>query len=247
MSNRIFVVFPCYNEEEGLEKLLTRFVRIRKLSERDLQLVVVNDGSRDHTVAVARSFAGEIPMTIIDFPKNRGVAEVFNTAFARVLEQGDDNDIVVTIDSDNTMNPYVLIDILAALEHADVVIASRFVPGGGMVGAGWRAWLSHGAAWLMKLRVGLPGVSDYSIFYRGYRLAILSEVFRRHAGRPVEGAGFSCMANLLLRLHAAGARFAEVPLVLRYDLKESGSAVRIFRTIGGYLRLAFRREESTGR
>jgi len=151
------------------------------------------------------------------------------------------DDIIVTIDSDNTMNPYAMLDMFDKITTADVVIASRFVPGGRMIGAGYRAILSHIAVWLMRWRVGIPGISDYSIFYRAYRQDIIRKVFDHFHGKPVEGGGFSCMANLLIRIHmlVPNARFAEIPLVLRYDMKEGGSAVKLFRTTMGYLKMAF--------
>jgi dolichol-phosphate mannosyltransferase len=237
----VYVIFPCFNEEEGLEKLLARVKGVRKVSGLPINLVIVNDGSKDHTLMVAKSFADEMPMHIIDFPKNRGVAAVFNTAFAYVMDVAGDDDILVTIDSDNTMNPYIMLDMFDAIQQADVVIASRFVKGGRMVGAGYRALLSHVAAWLMNWKVGIPGISDYSVFYRAYRKATLKGVFEKYNGQPVEGRGFSCMANLLMRIHDYNpeTRFVEVPLVLRYDMKEGGSAVRIPQTILGYLKLAF--------
>ncbi|MBF0614619.1 MAG: glycosyltransferase family 2 protein [Magnetococcales bacterium] len=238
----IHVIFPCYNEEEGLEQLLHRFQRIIRLQHWDCRLVIINDGSRDHTRFVVQSFLDELPIHYIHFEKNRGVAEVFNTGFAHVLETATGpDDVVVTIDSDNTMNPYLIIDLIERIEDADVVIASRFRSGGGMIGAGYRAWLSHLASWLMRSRVGLIHVTDYSIFFRAYRIDLIRDLYRHFQGRPVAGKGFSCMANLLLRIPAVrpDARFAEVPLLLRYDQKKSPSSIRIFQTIMGYLNLAF--------
>jgi len=244
----IYVICPCYNEEEGLEKLLGRFCRVRHLLGIDIRLVVVDDGSTDHTTPVALSFANEIPLHLIRFDQNRGIAAAFNAAFDYVLSKASDSSAVVTIDSDNSMTPYVLLDMLKALADADVVIASRFCAGGRMVGAGYRAVLSHIASGLLRWRIGIPGVTDYSIFYRVYRSPVLRNVCSQFGGQPVAGQGFSCMANLLLRIHHClpVARFAEVPLVLRYDLKEGGSAINLPATIWGYLCLAFsRRAEGT--
>jgi dolichol-phosphate mannosyltransferase len=243
----VYIIFPCYNEEEGLEKLLMRVKNVEKISGRDFRLVIVNDGSSDHTISVAKAYSDILNIHIIDFPKNQGVATVFNTAFAHVLSQAGDDDIIVTIDSDNTMNPYTMLNMFDAMTSADVVIASRFAAGGKMVGAGYRALLSHVASWLMCWRVAIPNVKDYSIFFRSYRPRILRTVFTAFEGRPIEGAGFSCMANLLIRIHRCipDAVFREVPLTLRYDMKEGGSGIRMFKTIGGYLKIAFGQRERT--
>lgn len=237
----IHVILPCFNEEEGLEELLARFKRVVRISGRDFRFIVVNDGSSDHSREVAQSFAEELPLEVIDFHKNKGVTEVFNEAFSHVMRTGASGDLIITTDSDNTMNPYTMLDIIDELGTHDVVIASRFAKGGGMVGVGPRAILSHGASWLMKKRIGIPGVSDYSIFYRGYRFDTIKTLFDRLGDRPVAGKGFACMANFLIQIHRnlPETKFHEVPLVLNYYRKMGQSGIRIFRTIRGYLELAF--------
>jgi dolichol-phosphate mannosyltransferase len=240
-SNNVFVILPCYNEEESLERLLARFKRLCKISNRSFYFVVVNDGSTDHTLYVAQTFKKEMPIHIINFENNQGVATAFNTGFAYVIEKASDDDIIITIDSDNTMNPYVILDILEGMKKSDVVIASRFVKGGRMVGAGYRTILSYVASWLMRWRIGLPNVTDYSIFYRGYRAKIIRTTFNYYNGKPVAGKSFASMANLLIRMYRANQNllFTEVPLVLRYDLKEGGSSIKILQTIWGYLMISF--------
>ena len=110
-----------------------------------------------------------------------------------------------------------------------------------MVGAGYRAILSYVASWLMRWRVGIPNVTDYSIFYRGYRAKTIRTVFNCYNGKLVDGKGFAGMANLLIRINRANQNlfFSEVPLVLRYDLKEGGSSIKILQTIWGYLKMSF--------
>jgi dolichol-phosphate mannosyltransferase len=77
-------------------------------------------------------------------------------------------------------------------------------------------------------------IKDYSSGYRAYRTEALQRLLRR-SGRLVNESGFSCMMELLLNLRAAGARAAEVPLVLRYDLKRSESKMDVGHTIVRYL------------
>lgn len=241
-SGKVYIICPCYNEEEGLEKLLHRIYQVAKLKKWAYRLVIVNDGSQDHTRDVILSFVDDMPIDFIDFQENQGISKVFNTAFSHVLQHSvSDQDLVVTIDSDNTMNPYLLLDLVARIRDVDVVIASRFIPGGRMVGAGYRALLSYAASWLMRYRVGLPNVTDYSIFLRAYRVTVVREYFRTYGENPMVGRGFSSMAGMLMQLYKMNPaiRMAEVPLVLRYDEKKSKSSIRIFQTILGYLKLAF--------
>lgn len=234
----IFILLPAYNEEEGLEKLLTRISRIMNAYGKPYRLIIVNDGSVDHTVEVIQSF-NELPITLVNFEKNKGIRDVFRTGFRMVCEQASDDEVCVTLDSDNTQNPYTILDVLRKLDEGyDVVIASRFEPGGKMVGAPMlRRFLSVGVAWLLRTIFALPNVKDYSTFFRGYRVGIVRKGVARFEDDLIAGHGFSAMANMLIKLGEVTDKFAEVPLVLRYDLKEGGSGMRIFRTIWGYVRI----------
>jgi dolichol-phosphate mannosyltransferase len=233
----VYLLLPAYNEEEGLEKLLDRVKRVGSAYRLDLRLIVVDDGSTDHTEVVIRSFLDTLPIEIAAFPSNRGVAEVFRLGFHRVLEVARDDDYCITMDSDNTQNPYYILDLLAALDAgAEIAIASRFVPGGGMRRAPWfRTLLSYGVAHLLRAFVGLPGVRDYSTFFRGFRVGLLRKVFARHGEATIQGHGFACMARFLIIAGELATAIREVPLILRYDLKEGGSGMRIWRTMRGYV------------
>lgn len=237
-SRRLFILLPAYNEEEGIEKLLSRIDRICQSYAIGAQLIIVNDGSNDRTRAVIRSFSS-VPITLIDFPINRGIAAVFDAGFKWLLTHGEDEDFCVTFDADNTHNPYVILDILdKLLDGYDIVIASRFQSGGGVVGLPlFRRVMSNVVAVLLQRFVGLQNVRDYSTFYRGYRNGLIRKGYESFGDRLIEGQGFSAMAALLVKLGHLTDRIAEVPLRIRYDLKEGGSGLPILRTIRGYLRL----------
>src|SRR5262249_52265369 len=109
--------------------------------------------------------------------------------------------------------------------------------GGGMVKAPFvRCVLSLGVAWLLRHAIAIEGIKDYSTFYRGYRVKLLKRGFAIYGDDLIRGEGFSGMADMLIKLCGlASNRGGEVPLVLRYDLKEGGSGMRILRTIRGYI------------
>tara|TARA_Y100001960_G_C14540453_1_gene760606 strand:- start:38 stop:790 length:753 start_codon:yes stop_codon:yes gene_type:complete len=236
-SAKTFILLPAFNEEEGIEKLLERLIRITRTFLKEYRIIIVNDGSSDHTLDVIECFRENLNIEIISFNKNRGIVDVFRQGFQKVCEEGDDGDICITMDSDNTQNPYVINDILEKMNDGyDIVIASRFVEGGKVVGAPWfRNLLSNGVAFLMRRIAAVPGVTDYSTFYRGIRVGLLRRGFERYGDELISGHGFSGMANLLVRLCPFAIRTGEVPFILRYDLKEGGTGMRILKTIQGYL------------
>jgi len=122
-------------------------------------------------------------------------------------------------------------------ENSDVVIASRYEPGGRMVGVPFhRLILSWGARYVMRLLVPIPGVRDYSTAYRAYKASLLKQAFRSHDA-PIQGKGFSGIVGLLIRLHFFGAHMSEVPLILRYDFKKGESKMKIRDSLLGYMSL----------
>ncbi len=237
------MLLPAYNEEEGLEHLLDRIKRITGAFSIPYKIIIVNDGSKDHTESVIRSYSNAMPIEIINFEKNMGIEKVFKVGFRKVCGEAKDDDICVTMDSDNTQNPYVMLDMLKAMkgpDGPDIVIASRFEKGGAMVGAPFvREVLSIAVSHILRNLIRLRNVKDYSTFYRAYRVAIIKKGFAKYGDDLIKGHGFSAMARLLIKLGEITDRIVEVPFILRYDLKEGGTGMKIGSTIMGYLGLIF--------
>jgi dolichol-phosphate mannosyltransferase len=204
---------------------------------------VVDDGSRDGTIAAARSFADRLSIEVVPHGVNRGLGAALRTGLTAALERASDADAIATMDADNTHDPALLPDMLRRLEEApaDLVIASRYTPGGEEVGlTALRRVLSRGASLLLTLVAPVRGARDYTCGYRLYRAALLRRAAGAWGDRLIEEAGFTCMAEVLLKLGRGGARVAEHPLILRYDLKEGASKMKVLRTIGRYFVLARR-------
>jgi|TARA_B100001964_G_scaffold94504_1_gene105970 dolichol-phosphate mannosyltransferase len=239
----IYILLPAYNEEEGIERLLERVYRIQKSFEFDLRLIVVNDGSHDNTQMVIESFKEYLDLEIINFETNMGIENVFYEGFKRVNELSDNKeDICITMDSDNTHNPYYLVSIIYKLKGpCDIVIASRFLKGGGMQGVPfYRKILSDVASYFMRKFVGIPNITDYSTFYRGFKVYTIKEALKKYDRDLIKGEGFSCMINMLIKLNQMGYKFDEIPFTLKYYLKEGSSGIQIFKTIRGYLKIIYR-------
>lgn len=235
-----YVLLPAYNEESGLRQLLPRLASVcaQTCAGGDFRIVVVNDGSADGTAAVAEEAARTLPVHLLDFPTNRGVTEVFRTGFRWVCEHAGPEAVCLTMDADGTQSPDRIPALLDALRRSEVVIASRFQPGGGMTGAPLiRRFWSAAASLTMRTLLRLPGVTDYSTFYRGYRVSALRAGFQRFGDDLVSGHGFASVAGILPRLHAVGCSFAEVPFVLRYDAKVGASGMPLLKTLRGYAAL----------
>ncbi len=236
------VVLPAFNEELALQKLIPRIVQTFSETSWEYDIVVVDDGSSDNTVEVARRLQSEFPVDIICHDVNRGLGAAITTCLTEGIKGLDDNDILVAMDADNTHPPQLMTRMVPMIrEGHDVVIASRYQSGGRVVGlARHREWLSLGARLVMQTVLPVPGCRDYTCGYRAYRVGLLREATNQLNGVLVRESGFACMADLLLNLNRCGAVVGEVPLLLRYDFKAGASKMPIIPTIYRSLRMVIR-------
>jgi dolichol-phosphate mannosyltransferase len=240
---KLWVVLPAYNEEEALPLLLDSIIEVFTEDQKNYSIVVVNDGSRDKTGAVADNYAKNHPVISIHNDGNKGLAETIKRGLLETIAQAGPKDIIITMDADNTHPAGLALRMARTIrEGNDVVIASRYREGSYVRGLSlFRKVLSYGASWLFRIAFPTHGVRDYTCGYRAYRADILKDLVRKYGNEFISERGFSCMVDILLRLRQEKCVFAEVPLVLRYDLKPGLSKMRVFQTILDTLKLLVRR------
>jgi len=240
----LFVLLPAYNEEDSIPVLLPRIYRALERLPVAVRVVLVDDGSTDRTAERARELAESYPVEVVTHWINRGLGETIRDGLEYCVRGGGPGDVIVRMDCDDTQDPVHIPAMLEKIaEGYDVVLTSRYQPGGGQTGLfGHRRWLSRGAGLFMKLMFPIAGVRDYSSGYRAYRWEILAEALRVFGDRFIEQRhlGFSCTLEKLVKLSLLGARFAEVPHVLHYDRKRSPSKMASWPTTWGYLALAWK-------
>jgi dolichol-phosphate mannosyltransferase len=226
-------MMPAYNEEKDLPGLLDR-IQAALGPWADYQIIVVDDGSKDRTAEIVREAAARMPAELVSHGVNRGLGAAIRTGLRAAADRGE---VVVTLDADNSQDPALIQAMVARLsEGNDFVVASRFQPGAQEVGVPpLRRFLSHLSSAGIRWIVGYPGVRDYTCGFRAYRAATLRDLIGRYGDNFVRENGFSCMLEIVLNLRRIRARGAEVPLVLRYDLKEGASKMRIVRTMWRYV------------
>lgn len=245
-ARTVWIVLPAYNEAAALPPLLGA---IRGTAEGAgkaaglWRVIVVDDGSTDGTAAAAEPFGRDLALVLLTHPRNLGLAAAMRTGLDAAAHRAVASDVIVTMDADNTHRPEQVPAMVAALEGgADIVIASRYVPGASQSGVPpHRSVLSAGIGWLLRARFGLPGVRDYSCGFRAYRAGLLQQALAAHGARLIESQGFVVMTELLVKLAPLRPRVVEIPLDLRYDRKIGPSKMPTGRTIAGYLRLIFGR------
>ena len=221
----VSIVAPAFSEEEVIESFVRGVQNAMEGAFKDLEVVIVDDGSTDGTHAILERLRQEYGnLVVLKHPMNRGLGAGLETGFRAAK-----GDVIVTMDADGTHDPGLIPKMVAAIQNgADVVVASRYVPGGGMDGVPrWRQAASIVGNLVLGRLMGWP-VCDGTSGFRAYR----REVIGRLEGLP---AGFEVQGEILRRL-GKGIWVAEVPL--RLTARQGGrSKMRYAGLLYRYLRM----------
>jgi len=200
---RVLVVVPTYNEAENLDPVLGRL----RAAVPEADVLVVDDGSPDGTGAIAERIAGADPAVhVLHRTQKAGLGAAYVAGFRWALAQG--YDAVVEMDADGSHAPEELPRLLTALRDADLVIGSRWVPGGQI--RNWplsRLLLSRGASLYTRILLRYP-VKDSTAGYRTYRRAVLEELKLDE----VASTGYCFQIDLGWKTWRSGFRVREVPI-----------------------------------
>ena len=239
----VWIVLPAYDEAQGLAALLAAIDEAMFQAGLAYRVVLVDDGSRDATLAIAEEHASRLPMEIVRHPQNEGLGAALRDGLMRAAALADPSDVLVTMDADQSHTPQLILRMVHTLrEGHDLVIASRFQPGSRVVGVPpLRRFLSRWGSLLLRVLFPIRGVRDYTCGYRAYRAGVLQEVLRQRGTALFEQSGFQCMVDILLQLRRLELVCGEVPLILRYDWKRGPSKMNVARTLRQTLSLLVRR------
>ncbi len=239
MPKKIYILIPAYNEEASLAELLEVVHNEAKKQSWDYKIIACDDGSSDKTQAILKKSQKKYALDIITHKINRGLGETARDLFEKVALEANDNDVILRVEGDNTHNPSYMTDLVNKIDEGyDVVVASRFVDGGGQTGLNKKkTFISNCANLFMKFFFPIKGFREYSCGFRAYRASIIKKSIKFYGNNFIQlkGLGFTCTLEKLVKLRILKARFAEVPFVLQYDKKISSSKMVGSITMLGYI------------
>ena len=197
------VIVPTYNERENLPLLAAALMQQPSVS-----LLVVDDQSPDGTGAVADALAGEFPgrIDVMHRTANRGLGRSYIDGIRSVLDRP--VDLICQMDADLSHDPRHLPDLIAATARADLVIGSRYVPGGAVVNWPRRRRLLSRFANAYIRTVTRLNASDCTSGYRCWRREALASVPLER----FESDGYAFLVEMLYAAAAVPLRIAEVPI-----------------------------------
>jgi dolichol-phosphate mannosyltransferase len=218
------VVIPCYNEAEGIPTMRERLGQVLPILRRrgSVELILVDDGSRDNTGELLASAFGDVPgARIVSHDRNRGLGAALRTGFAHSRGA-----VIVTCDSDGT---YPFAEIPALLDRltpdVDIVTASPYHPGGGIENVpAYRVAISKSASLCYRLLIDW-NIHTYTALFRACRREVIERIVTR-------ADGFLMVTELLVEARLAGYRIAEYPTTLRVRRygQSKAKVLRITRT-----------------
>jgi dolichol-phosphate mannosyltransferase len=234
----IWFVIPAYNEAENIALLFARLGPIAR--DLDATVVIVDDGSSDGTAEAVRSNSGDFACELVRNPVNGGVGVALNAGIRHVLAHAGDDDVIVTLESDNTSDLDDLPLMLSTLgDGYDIVLASVYARGGQIIGVSrFRLVASRAVSDTFRVVGGLRQIKTLSSLYRVYRAGVLRRAAETYGYLLVREPGFAASVELLLKLYHGGARIAEIPTTNDWRRRHGSSKLRLVPTVIAYFRVA---------
>ncbi len=204
----VTICLPTYNERENLEPMVRALGKVIADASLDARVLVVDDSSPDGTGELADRLAAELPwVEVLHRERKEGLGPAYIAAFHHVL--AGDADLVMEMDCDFSHDPADVPRLVAAASEADLVIGSRYVPGGGVRNWGpVRRAISRGGCLYAQAFLWF-GVRDSTAGFRCFRREVLETI----ALDRIHSKGYAFQIETTFRAVRAGFRVAEVPIV----------------------------------
>jgi dolichol-phosphate mannosyltransferase len=205
-----WLILPTYNEAENIESLVRAALPRLEEARAEPHVLIVDDNSPDGTGEIADRLASELePVEVLHRPRKQGLGRAYLAGFTVALERG--ADLLLEMDSDFSHDPADLPRLIAATGAADLVLGSRYVPGGGVTQWGRvRRGLSRGGSADARWLLGVP-VRDLTGGFKCFRRQVLEATDLE----AVHADGYGFQIELTYRAIQAGFTVTEMPIVFR--------------------------------
>jgi dolichol-phosphate mannosyltransferase len=204
----VWVILPTYDERQNLEPLVEAVQSSLTGSACEYRILVVDDNSPDGTGEIAdRLAASDERVHVLHRPGKSGLGRAYLAGFEYALAR--DAALVVEMDADFSHDPAYLPEMIEAARTADLVLGSRYVPGGGVHNWGSvRRFVSRGGCWYARTVLDV-GINDLTGGFKCFRREVLEALDLA----SVQSEGYAFQVELTYRTLEAGFRVREIPIV----------------------------------
>lgn len=209
MEARVWVVIPTYNEAMNIERIIRAAgAEMERLVPREHRLLIVDDNSPDGTARIAEGLAEEMgTVEVLNRPAKTGLGHAYLAGFDHALARG--AELIFEMDADFSHDPRYLGDLLGEAEHADLVLGSRYVPGGGVRDWGLaRRLISRGGSLYARAILGVR-IRDLTGGFKCIHRRVLEAIDLQ----SVQAEGYVFQIEVTYRAVVAGFRVKEIPIV----------------------------------
>jgi dolichol-phosphate mannosyltransferase len=216
-ADRAWAILPTYNEAENLERIVGAVLEQLPPSA---TVLVVDDNSPDGTGEIADGLAhSNESVRVLHRARKEGLGPAYLAGFHVALDAGAQR--IIEMDADFSHDPAYLPRLIGAAENADLVIGSRYVPGGGVTEWGpMRRFISRGGSAYARMALGLP-IRDLTGGFKCFRREVLEAINLD----TIEARGYAFQVETTYRAIKAGFRVVEIPIVFR-DRRDGTSKMR---------------------
>jgi dolichol-phosphate mannosyltransferase len=201
---KTLIIIPTYNEIDNLRPLLKEIFSYAP----ETDILIVDDNSPDGTGELADEIHEQnAQVNVLHRPEKQGLGTAYIAGFKYAIEHG--YDAAFEMDADFSHDPRYLPDFLKAIENADLVIGSRYIPGGDT--PNWsipRRLISGGGNIFARFMLGIP-VHDCTAGYRCYRRGVLENIDLD----AIQSQGYAFQIELAYRVMKQGFKIVETPIV----------------------------------
>jgi dolichol-phosphate mannosyltransferase len=219
---KTLIIIPTYNEKENVEKLLELIYEVKN----DVNILIVDDNSPDKTYEIIEKLMEDKykdRLFIIKRAGKLGLGTAYIAGFKWALER--DYNYIFEMDADFSHNPKYIPDFLKEIETHDLVIGSRYVPGGGVVNWGViRKFISRGGSLYSRVILGAP-IKDFTGGFKCFRRETLEKL---NLDKIVSN-GYSFQVELNYKVWLKGMKIKETPIIFEdRTLGQSKMSKKIF-------------------
>ena len=229
---RAVICMPTYNERQNLPSLVEEILQTVKVD-----IMILDDASPDGTGRAADLLSHKHPeVQVVHRAEKEGVGAAYKDGFSRALDQG--YEAILQMDADFSHQPRFLLDLISALQEADVVVGSRYVDGGSIENCKpQRRLLSRVSNTVAGTILGLP-IRDATAGFTAFRREVLQAIDYL----SIEGEGYAFQVELKYRAYARGFRVVEVPILFwdrmagrsKLEASAARAMVRVLKMRGGW-------------
>ena len=235
----IKIILCAYNEAQNLKKLLANLNYELKILDRDFEIICCLDGTSDNSLDVIDDFNNSCKITTLPLINQRGLGLTFKRLFLEVIKNSNDDDLVISLDADNTHNPEQIPAMINHFEkqNLDVLVASRFCNDSTMDNfPKHRQLISKSISLLLQTlfpikKINHQKLKDYTSGFRIYRALKLKELHQLKKDDFIREPEFTYTCELLINLSRINCKIDEVAVLYDYGQKMGASKLRLWRNM----------------